>query len=499
MSVATAARLCYDFPPAARSILMALTLDTEWKPAHLSGGSSARTPIASWRKAIATGLLLFMVFNMNCRGIASRDSRIIEMTAANIALSGSATLDRFPDMSENEGVAEIGGHALPLYPVIPALIAAPAFRLAATAGFLAATSPSQESLDAIGKAAASALTATACAFLYLVVRRWLPNAPAAAIVVAAALSTPYWSTASQALWSHATAACALAMALWASARINESIRAALLAGLGVAVAVCTRPLLVPFALGMAIYGRRARHRWWLAATIAGVFGCLAIWNVAVFGHLLGGAAILESPGVHRQTHLVDAAWTLHVIDGAEGILFSPNRGLLIFMPLVCWTVIGGARLWRTSSEARLTIILPTVLYLIGWSAYAVWWGGHSYGPRYATDLIVPLTIMGAFAFFDGATSARAWSARLATVALAWGIGVQAVGAFCYPGGDWNDLPVNVDQAHARLWDWSDLEIVRTAAAGPYSRHLPRLSRAIRRRFTHRTAAHPAPPGPTPHV
>jgi hypothetical protein len=432
----------------------------------------------SVRKATATGLLLFVIFNVNFRAISSRDTRIIQLTAASLALWRTSTLDRFPAVLGEEGVSVVNGHLVPLYPIVPAVVAAPAFKLAAAAGFLDRRNPSPEAMEAIGKIAASALTAIACGFLCLVVRRFVPAAPPALVVIAAALSTPYWSTASQALWGHPAAACALAIALWSSARMEQSRAAALIAGSAVAAAACTRPLLLPFVAGVIVYGRRSAHRAWLMLSTVGVFTCVIAWNLSVVGHVLGGAALLESADVHRQTHLVPAVWRLNLVDGALGILFSPNRGLFIFMPLVCWTAVGAVRLWRRSLEARLTMVLPTLLYLIGWSAYSVWWGGHSYGPRYATDLVVPLTVMAAAALFDDTAPGTNWSRRAAGVALAWGISVQAIGVFCYPGGAWNDTPVDVDHAHARLWDWSDLEIVRTAAAGPYTRHLPRLTRLI---------------------
>jgi hypothetical protein len=107
--------------------------------------------------------------------------------------------------------------------------------------------------------------------------------------------------------------------------------------------------------------------------------------------------------------------------------------------------------------------------------YSVWWGGHSYGPRYAADLAVPLALLAAAAFHQ-APQRRAAPATRALVAtlLAWSLFVQAAGAFCYPGGDWNATPADVDRAHARLWDWRDSQIPRTIRAGLYRPHLDRF-------------------------
>jgi hypothetical protein len=108
-----------------------------------------------------------------------------------------------------------------------------------------------------------------------------------------------------------------------------------------------------------------------------------------------------------------------------------------------------------------------LLFVAGWAQYAVWWGGHSYGPRYAADLAVPLALIVA-AGLDSPSRARGGVSRiLVLVALTWSIGVQAIGAFCYPAGHWNSTPADVDRAHARLWDWRDSQIIRTARGGLY--------------------------------
>jgi hypothetical protein len=422
--------------------------------------------------AFGLAALLFVVFNLNLRAIPSQDTRVIQLTALSLAVSLDATLDEFPDVGRSDGVQVRDGRVLPNYPVVPALVAAPFYAVAVAAGVIDAERPASAGLEGVGKIAASALTAVACAFLYLIVRGRFPAAPASLVVTAAALSSPWWSAASQALWSHAAAACFLACAFLLSASVDRSRAAAIVAGSAISLAVTSRLLLLPFAVGLLVLARRSPHRWSLAVATVVPLAALLAWQQVTFGHLLGGAAALESAATHGSTHQVAGAWTTSVLRGALGILISPNRGMLIFMPLVLWTGSGALRLWR-SADGRWLVVAPTLAYLAGWSGYAVWWGGHSYGPRYATDIVIPLSLM-ACAAIHGTPPLRDLVRRAAAVALAWGIVVQAIGVFCYPGGAWNTEPVNVDQAHWRLWDWRDLQIVRTARAGLYTRHLPRL-------------------------
>jgi hypothetical protein len=96
---------------------------------------------------------------------------------------------------------------------------------------------------------------------------------------------------------------------------------------------------------------------------------------------------------------------------------------------------------------------------IVYSSYAVWWGGYSYGPRYCLDLL-PALVPAAAAGLARIAQARAPMRVLATLAFAWSIATSATGAFCYPHDAWNTDPLNVDQAHGRLWEVRDSQIIR---------------------------------------
>ena len=102
--------------------------------------------------------------------------------------------------------------------------------------------------------------------------------------------------------------------------------------------------------------------------------------------------------------------------------------------------------------------------IVMWARYRLWWGGFSYGPRLLTDVVPCLVILMIPAMRLVETS-RAWKFAF-RAALAFSIFVQAIGAFCYPNGQWDALPQSVDQRQERLWDWRDNQILRSAAAGP---------------------------------
>jgi hypothetical protein len=423
----------------------------------------------------AVWLGLFLLFNLNLRAIESRDTRVAEYTAFSLAARGDADLDEFPDLVA-AGLARgyvtrtPDGHVFSNYPIASAAVAAPAYWLALRVGAIDAAQPSPVRIEAVGKLTASALVAGACALLMAWFRQrgGPPDRPrnALAIVLTIACATPLWSSASQALWTHAPAALALAAALlWLDAR--SSIGAAA-AGVGYGLAAACRPLLAVFLIGAAIDLIRARDRRALplAAGAIAALGLAAGYNLATFGGLAGGQAMLESADVHRQTHAVEAVWSRVPLGGLPGIVASPSRGVFIFCPVLVIAAIGA---WRRRQDRSvvLRVTLPSMLFVAAWAEYAVWWGGHSFGPRYVSDIAIPAGVLMVHGW--DVSRARIWT-RARTAIVGWSILVQLVGVFCYPGGAWNALPRDVDRAHERLWDWRDSQIPRTVRAGLYRRH-----------------------------
>ena len=148
-----------------------------------------------------------------------------------------------------------------------------------------------------------------------------------------------------------------------------------------------------------------------------------------------------------------------------GTLFSPNRGLFIFTPWVAAALAATPLIARRLASCRLItwLLLALVPYLLLLSKYAVWWGGHCFGPRYWTDVIPLFAILLAFGLDWAMARSRALMALfIGTIILA--IAIQVIGA-CYYPSNWNLEPFNVDLHHERLWDWRDTELSRCLGEG----------------------------------
>jgi hypothetical protein len=143
-----------------------------------------------------------------------------------------------------------------------------------------------------------------------------------------------------------------------------------------------------------------------------------------------------------------------------GVLVSPSRGLLWFMPsalLLFFTpffVLRDRRLLVASAIA----VAAVTLVILSISGFATWWGGFSYGPRLfqpALPALAFLALIMAQAAGNLGRPAQAALLSLFGVVACWEAFVHIGGVSSGRGMQWNVSPVSVDDAPERLWDWSD--------------------------------------------
>jgi hypothetical protein len=415
-------------------------------------------------------LLLCLLYNANGREIPSYDSQPAKFAARELLQRGTLTLNyvvgNTPQLLDRAPfVAAADGNYRSAYSPTPVLLAAGLVWPLYTVGVLDIRAPLAPPL--IAKIAASVFTAAAVTLMFLTALRWIPSGRALWVALAAGLGTGYWSLVSQTLWQHESAALGLAMAVWAFTRPADLLtaRTAALVGVGLGIAGTSRGQLAAaiavLSLGMFV---RVRPRVAVlsAAIVTTCAVALVIANIRWFGHPLGAIPFLES--LHPAVHATEGSFHLNVA-GPAGLLVSPNRGLLVFSPIVLVAVAGFPIALRAGLASPVFWCALAALgqYLL-YGCYTVWWGGHTYGPRYMLD-VLPLLVPVAAVFLASFRPTPLGKA-VAAVALAWSIGVAAVGAFCYPNERWNTQPADVDRNHQRLWDWSDLQIVRCWQEGP---------------------------------
>lgn len=446
---------------------------------------------------------LFAVYNINLRQVSSHDTYASRFVPISILRDGDLILDEFvpEDMKKQAGpnffsdyFIYVRGHFYDSHAPVGPLLAVPVYALPAWIG-----TPDRPELVAnlFSKLAASIMTALSAAAVFAASLLLLPalrrqpprnsrtNDSDSRFALMGALTyglaTSIWSTASLAMWTHTPAILGFALALWALSAGRTGA-----AGFAGAAAVIARPATAPALALLAVFlahrvlntartggwastAARSKKvdfiRFCTAATIVALAG--VAYNYWLFGNFVGGAPFRTGYWVHELGATSMFSGSLPV--GLAGLTVSPNRGILIYSPVVLIAVAGAVAAWRFPASEPVLLLryasLAALTILFTYSKFIAWWGGHGYGPRYLTDampFVGILLAVGLQRIFGEAPRHR--FIQIAAVAvLVYSISIQAIGAFCWPS-PWtlNDNP----PYRYRLWDWRDTEIEACLRAGP---------------------------------
>jgi hypothetical protein len=410
---------------------------------------------------------LSVVYHSNLRPIASGDSLPASLIPFSIWLDHTVRLDRFGPWVEahqeySSAVVRIRGHYYSGYPIAGPVLATPLYFPLVALRSLGNWDPG--ALIALArileKFAATSIAAFSAVLMLLLLRRLTSDSWAWGLTLVYALGTVAWSTSSQAMWQHTTGQLAIVGALfflerWAGQR--DSWAAPWYCGACTACALMIRPsniVLLP-ALVAALFAIRVKAAEYLRLLILPFAGGLLVlgYNLLVFRNASGAYPLSWFDG--------------DLLEGVGGILLSPGRGLLIYSPVALFalcSLLPKAAIARHKHTALFVAsIVFAVLHGLAIAKFRFWWGGYCWGPRLLAEIMPPLLVLMAL----GTPALEGpWARRSFAVLAIYGCLIQALGVYFYPKGHWDNLPVSVDQAPGRLWDWKDNPIGRTAAAGP---------------------------------
>lgn len=345
-----------------------------------------------------------------------------------------------------------GQHVVSLYPIGPGLLNTPVFWIAWRLG-----QPIDERVVPLTHVTTSIVAALSVACVYLALAQVCAERRTAAfLTLAFAFGTAVWSTNSRSLFQHGPVVLFLSAAL--AALLTRRPGMVALAGLLLGLAVTMRPTTLLILAALALYVLR-QHRAAFAAfaALAAIPLALLGWYSWVYwgtplalGQGQGIAEVLSSPGPAPAVAFV-------------GLLLSPNRGLLVFSPMLAFSLLGAAYLLH---RRRGPAVLPYLVWasLAEYGLYMLWpnwWGGHTYGYRFLID-VLPALMIALGACWADLIAPRAWVRGLFTLALLASIYVHGLGATAAPCGFDTD-PDNIDDDSARLWDVAHGEIARCTA------------------------------------
>jgi hypothetical protein len=435
--------------------------------------------------------LLFLgvfLFSGLSRISASGDSRWTVYTAMSLWRHGTTDVDDYPSAIRDNGFYALqcidgqgritrgplnrcDGHWYSLYPIGGPVLTAPL--IIAMVESLKAMQPLLGHLHASGAATnaflhadfdaahaliemeiASLLLAATAVMLYFIARRQLPQRRAVVLALLFALATSAYSTGGRALWQHAPSMLLLAATIYLLLRAEEHPALAAWAGIPVALSYTVRPTDALFVAVITAYVA-VRHRAMLpryllaAAPIAAVFFA---YNLSIYH------AFLSPYYRSRVDGFLPRNWPTFG-EALTANLVSPSRGIFIFTPVflfAVWSMI--RRKWKAPLAPWLAV-LALLHWLVISSFVQNWWGGHSYGPRFFTDL-TPVFVLFLIPYFQS-WGQQGLALRAAFVALALvGLAIHLRGGWSPAVYRWNVDPVNIDQSPERVWEWSDPQFLR---------------------------------------
>lgn len=353
-------------------------------------------------------------------------------------------------------IEQVGPHLYYFFPPGNSILSVPFVLLANAAGVSAVNS--DQTFNPRGEQviekwiAAFLMSILSIVFFYIGVTV-LPTRHSLLITVAAILGTQVWSTTSRAMFSDTWPLLLLSISLlliFRSETRGEKGRPIVIATLMVAAYV-TYPLYIVHFAAIAFYFLLTRRRSFVlfCATAAGWLLLFGIYSWVHFKQLL--------PNYFQASRLNFSV----LMTALPGHLISPSRGLLVFVPTTAIVFYLLVRYWSTLKHRKLLLIAFVALFthLLVVSAFAHWWGGHSYGPRLLTAWIpwlVLLTVLGVEAMRDASRVSRNEKRTFATALvflLLVAVFIHARGAISPSTMGWNSLPSEVDQHPERLWDW----------------------------------------------
>jgi hypothetical protein len=420
-------------------------------------------------------LLLFVIYNVNFRLVRTADTAPARVMPFCLLVNHTIYLDRWIDpiiASSNKlngtyYLAKSRGHWMSAYPIIMPLAITPLY--AVPAWLVARQNPPLSPgdiilstlVDTMEKLCASLIAALSAVVLYLAVRKIAPARLSLLITLVYGLASSTWSISSQGLWRHGFTQLCFAGLLWGLFRGNSG--RACWCGLALAGAAANNIsdviVVLPFLIYFAGQGRREFARFFAPLSILG--SLVLAYNLYFFGRVLGGYPSLVQQTPEGLTLFKAAPYG----EAAAGLLISPSRGLLIYVPWVVCALWGMARAWKESTlPGGRYLIAGMIGVYVEHSALGTWWGGWCYGPRYLSDLLpfLALFLVPVWAHIRSRKLLRA-AVVAAFIVAVW---IQIIGAFNYPGGNWDGFPGAIDQHPQRLWDWKDNQIRRTWKAGP---------------------------------
>jgi hypothetical protein len=376
----------------------------------------------------------------------------------------------------------VGPHLYYYMPPGSSVLSVPYVALMNALGISAANADGTYNADGeelIEASLAAILMAGLASVFFLTSRLLLPIGWSVLIALGGALGTQVWSTASRAMWSDTWGIFLLGLVVLmllaeetGKRRANPVWLASLLAW-----AYFVRPTNSVSILAVTVYLFIFHRRRFVPYAVTGAlwFAGFVAYSWYNFHQLL--------PNYFLANRLSFNSFGT----AFAGNLFSPSRGLLVFVPVLLFVAYLLARYRKHLASRPLLLLSLSVitLHLFIVAGFTPWNGGFCYGPRYTTGLVpwfVLLAVMALRAWREDrlaavTTHVLRWRAEAATglALLVLSLLVNARGAIAQETWVWNIWPTNVDTVPGKIWDWRQPQFLAGIVRPPLPQEFPAIA------------------------
>ena len=261
--------------------------------------------------------------------------------------------------------------------------ATPGPKLAAVPFYLGASNLEGDFDYLPGSLAAAFWTSVAILLLFLTLDGLVSRRLALGATAVVAFATPMWSVSANALWTHPIDLLGIALAAW-GLRANRLW----LVGIGFGIGIQARPHIAVIAatvgIGLAVARRSPRPAIRIGLPSAAGLLLLTVWGYWLWDKwsVLGGYNKDVSSLGFQKSSLPAAV---------AGFFVSPERGLLVWTPLLILLSVSIVRGWRAAPDWTKTLFLGGVAYT-AIQIYVNPYGGDAFWAyRHGIELVVCMT------------------------------------------------------------------------------------------------------------
>ncbi len=434
-------------------LCLALALAKAW----LDGIRTGRSLSESLRSPLLLFLLTILIYSLNDRTLFAGDTIPARYLPLSLVRELDFDLDEFPFLYESKFpyfLTTSQGHIVSAYPPWAGVLALPVYLGPALLG----VDPTSVLMQDLEKRAAMLITALSVVVLFFALRRMTLEKTAWFIAVIYAFGTSSFSISSQALWQHGPVQLFLALTIFCLVKGLENPRFSAYSGFALGCAVISRPVNLIVALPVVAYIVHKQRDQVVGFLLAGVPPLLLFmaYNTFYFGSpfITGVGSAVVIPSELISIHLF--SFDTPILEGVAGVLVSPGRGLLVYSPVLVFSIVGMMVAWREPRYLYLRYLsFAALLLLIIVSKWTGWWGGDSYGPRLLADVtpILCFLLYPAVDYWKGKKAVKYAIIGLAALS----IGMHAIGA----GRDrvagektWT-AHYEIGRHPERLWSWRE--------------------------------------------